>query len=171
MEPRIWRTDLSQKNNKICPLHHTEKDTIKIKISFLDSFYSRNAPLWPSIHQKRTAMHYRAISSINLPKTYDDAILAEFVVNHATDSNRTVRVEWLRCHYTCQIFKCRFAVGQLSVNCWYTAGRQLANRLLGELFFTFTLHGLRRQKNNNDDCYYYQEILTVNFLPTRNSKT
>ena len=25
------------------------------------------------------------------------------------------------------IFKCRFAVGQLSVNCWYTAGRQLAD--------------------------------------------
>ena len=36
-------------------------------------------------------------------------------------------------------FKCRFAVGQLSVNCWYTAGRQLASRLLGELFFTFTI--------------------------------
>ena len=46
------------------------------------------------------------------------------VVHHATDSNRTVRVEWLQCHYTCQIFKCRFAVGQLSVNCCYTAGRQ-----------------------------------------------
>jgi len=35
------------------------------------------------------------------------------------------------------------AVGQLSVNCWYTAGRQLAmqqytDRLLGELFFTFS---------------------------------
>ena len=58
-------------------------------------------------------MHYRAISYINLPKTYDDSILAQFVVHHATDSNRT-----------CQIFKCRFAVGQLSVNCWYTAGRQ-----------------------------------------------
>ena len=82
-------------------------------------------------------MHYRAISLINLPKTYDDAILAQFVLHHATDSNRTVRVEWLQCHYTCQTFKCRFAVGQLSVNCWYTAGRQLADRLLGELFFTF----------------------------------
>ena len=34
--------------------------------------------------------------------------------------------------------KCWFAVGQLSVNCWYTAGRQLTDRLLGELFFTFT---------------------------------
>ena len=56
-------------------------------------------------------------------KTYD-AILAQFVVHHSTDSYRTVRVEWLQCHYTCQIFKCRFPVGQLSVNCWYTAGRQ-----------------------------------------------
>ena len=71
---------------------------------------------------KRTAMHDRAISYINLPKTYDDAILAQFVVNLATDSNRTIRVECLRCHHTCQIFKCRFAVGQLSVNCWDTAG-------------------------------------------------
>ena len=26
-------------------------------------------------------------------KTYDDAILAQFVVHHATDSNRTLRVE------------------------------------------------------------------------------
>ena len=60
---------------------------------------------------KRTAMHYRAISYINLPKTYDEAILAQFVVHHATDSNRTIRVECLRCHHTCQIFKCRFAVG------------------------------------------------------------
>ena len=25
--------------------------------------------------------------------------------------------------------KCRFAVGQLSVNCWYTAGRQLADSI------------------------------------------
>ena len=83
-------------------------------------------------------MHYKAISYINLPKTYDDAILAQFVVHHATDSNRTIRVECLRCHHTCQIFKCRFAVGQLSVNCWYTAGRQYIDRLLGELFFTFT---------------------------------
>ena len=64
-------------------------------------------------------MHYRAISYINLPKTYDDAILAQFVVHHATDSNRMIRVECLRCRHTCQIFKCRFAVGQLSVNCWY----------------------------------------------------
>ena len=78
---------------------------------------------------KRTAMHYRAISSINLPKTYDDAILAQFVVPHATDSNRTIRVECLRCHHTFQIFKCRFAVGQLSVNCLYTAGRQLADSI------------------------------------------
>ena len=62
-------------------------------------------------------------------KTYDDAILAQFVVHHATDSNRAVRVEWLRCHYTCQIFKCRFAVGQLSLNCWYTPGRQLADSI------------------------------------------
>ena len=46
------------------------------------------------------------------------------MLHHTTDSNRTVRVEWLQCHYTCQTFKCRFAVGQLSVNCWYTAGRQ-----------------------------------------------
>ena len=61
-------------------------------------------------------MHYRAISYINLPKKYDDSILAQFVVHHATDSNRTIRVECLRCHHTCQIFKCRFAVGQLSVN-------------------------------------------------------
>ena len=45
----------------------------------------------------------------------------------STDSNRTVRVECLRCHYTCQIFKCRFHVGQLSVNCCYTAGRQYTN--------------------------------------------
>ena len=60
------------------------------------------------------------------------------MVHHATDSNRTIRVECLRCHHTCQIFKCRFAVGQLSVNCWYTAGRQYTDRLLGELFFTFT---------------------------------
>ena len=44
------------------------------------------------------------------------------VVHHATYSNRTIRVECLRCHHTCQIFKCRFAVGQLSVNSWYTAG-------------------------------------------------
>ena len=27
------------------------------------------------------------------------------------------------------MFKCRFAVGQLSVNCWYTAGRQLADSI------------------------------------------
>ena len=72
-------------------------------------------------------MHYRAISYVNLPTTYDEAILAQFVVHHATDSDRTIRVECLRCHHTCQIFKCRFAVGQLSVNCWYTAGRQLAD--------------------------------------------
>ena len=84
-------------------------------------------------------MHSRAISYINLPKTYDEAILAQFVVHHATDSNRTIRVECLRCHHTCQIFKCRFAVGQLSVNCWYTASRQYTDRLLGKLFFTFTL--------------------------------
>ena len=83
-------------------------------------------------------MHYRAISYVNLPTTYDEAILAQFVVHHATDSDRTIRVECLRCHHTCQIFKCRFAVGQLSVNCWYTAGRQYTDRLLGELFFTFT---------------------------------
>ena len=44
-------------------------------------------------------------------------------------SNRTVRVEWLQCHYTCQIFKCQFAVGQLSVNCWHTAGWQLADSI------------------------------------------
>ena len=70
-------------------------------------------------------MHYREISYINLPKTYDDTILAQFVVHHATDSNRTIRVECLRCHHTCQIFKCRFAVGQLSVNCWYTMKEML----------------------------------------------
>ena len=75
-------------------------------------------------------MHYRAISYKNLPSTYDEAILAQFVVHHATDSDRTIRVECLRCHHTCQIFKCRFAVGQLSVNCWYTAGRQLADSWL-----------------------------------------
>ena len=66
---------------------------------------------------------------INLPKTYDDAILAQFVVHHATDSNRTIREECLRCHHTCQIFKCRFAVGQLSVNCWYTASQQLTDSI------------------------------------------
>ena len=87
---------------------------------------------------KLTAMHYRAISYINLPKIYDEAILAQFVVHHATDSNRTIRVECLRCHHTCQIFKCRFAVGQLSVYCRPTVGRQYTDRLLGELFFTFT---------------------------------
>ena len=88
-------------------------------------------------------MHYRAISYINLPKTYDDSILAQFVVHHATDSNRTIRVECLRCHHTCQIFKCRFAVGQLSVNCWYTAGRQLADSIptLGrQVFWGAPLH-------------------------------
>ena len=74
-------------------------------------------------------MHYRAISYINLPKTYDDAILAQFVVHHATDSNRTIREECLRYHHTCQIFKCRFAVGQLSVNCWYTASQQLTDSI------------------------------------------
>ena len=73
---------------------------------------------------KRTAMHYRAISYINLPKTYDEAILAQFVVHHATDSNRTIRVECLRCHHTCQIFKCRFAVGQLPADSWPTVYRQ-----------------------------------------------
>ena len=62
---------------------------------------------------KRTAMHYRAISYVNLPRTYDDAILAQFVVHHGTFSNRTIRVITL--------VKCRFAVGQLSVNCWYSA--------------------------------------------------
>ena len=77
----------------------------------------------------KTSMHYRAISYVNLPTTYDEAILAQFVVHHATDSNRTIRVECLRCHHTCQIFKCRFAVSQLSVNCWYTAGRQLADSI------------------------------------------
>ena len=66
------------------------------------------------------------------------AILAQFVVHHATDSNRTIRVECLRCHHTCQIFKCRFAVGQLLVYCRPTVGRQHTDRLLGELFFTFT---------------------------------
>ena len=50
-------------------------------------------------------------------------MLAQFVVHHATDSNRTVTVEWLRCHYTCQIF----SVGLLLVNCRYTAGWQLAD--------------------------------------------
>ena len=95
---------------------------------------------WKNIYDalKRTAMHYRAISYVNLPTTYDEAILAQFVVHHATDSDRTIRVECRRCHHTCQIFKCRFAVGELSVNCWYTAGRQYTDRLLGELFFTFT---------------------------------
>ena len=69
-------------------------------------------------------MHYRAISYINLLKTYHDAILAQFMVHHATDSNRTIRVECLRCHNICQIFKCRFAVGQLLVYCRPTVYRQ-----------------------------------------------
>ena len=35
-----------------------------------------------------------AVSNIlRCPPPYDDAILAQFVVHHATDSNRTVRVE------------------------------------------------------------------------------
>ena len=89
-------------------------------------------------------MHYflcvLAISYINLPKTYDEAILAQFVVHHATNSNRTIRVECLRCHDTCQIFKCQFAVGQLLVYCRPRVGRQYTDRLLGELFFTFTLN-------------------------------
>ena len=68
-------------------------------------------------------MHYRAISYINLPKIYDDAILAQFVVHHATDSNRTIRVECLRCHHTCQIFKCRLTVGILAAS-WPTVYRQ-----------------------------------------------
>ena len=33
---------------------------------------------------------------------------------------------------------CRPTVGQQSANCWPTVYRQSANRLLGELFFTFT---------------------------------
>ena len=63
-------------------------------------------------------MHYRAISYINLPKTYDEAILAQFVVHHATDSNRTIRVEGLRCHHTFKIL----SVGLLLVNCRLTVG-------------------------------------------------
>ena len=97
---------------------------------------------------------------------YDDAILVQFVVHHATDSNRTIRVECLRCHHTCQIFKCRFAVGQLSVNCWYTAGRQYTDRLLGELFFTFSdLLTNGQEKNLKDLCWSdYWTHLTGNYL-------
>ena len=80
-------------------------------------------------------MHYRAISYINLPKKYDDASLVQFVVHHATDSNRTIRVECLRCHHTCQIFKCRFAVGQLSADSWPT--------VYGQTFRGAVLHFLR----------------------------
>ena len=69
-------------------------------------------------------MHYRAISYINLPKTYDEAILAQFVVHHATDSNRTIKIECLRCHHTCQILKCWFAVGILPADSWPTVYRQ-----------------------------------------------
>ena len=54
----------------------------------------------------------------------EEGILAQFVVHHAIDSNRTIRVECLRCHHTCQIFKCRFAVGQLSVSRRPTVYRQ-----------------------------------------------
>ena len=79
-------------------------------------------------------MHYRAISYINLPKTYDEAILAQFVVHHATDSTRTIRVECLQCHHTCQILKCRLTVGILPADSWPTVYRQT----LRELFFTFT---------------------------------
>ena len=32
-------------------------------------------------------------------------------------------------NYVANINMCRFAVGQLSVNCWYTAGRQLADSI------------------------------------------
>ena len=41
---------------------------------------------------------------------------------------------------SCQIFKCQFAVGQLLVYCRPRVGRQYTDRLLGELFFTFTLN-------------------------------
>ena len=43
---------VTNEQKKICPLHHTEKDTTKIKISFLDLFDSRNTPLWPSIRHR-----------------------------------------------------------------------------------------------------------------------
>ena len=69
-------------------------------------------------------MDYRAISDINLPKTYDEAILPQFVVHHVSDSNRTITVECLRCDHTCQIFKCRFAVGILPAHSWPTVYRQ-----------------------------------------------
>ena len=90
-------------------------------------------------------MHYRAISYVNLPTTYDEAILAQFVVHHATDSDRTIRVECLRCHHTCQIFKCRFAVGQLSVNCWPTVYRQTFRRAVLHFYRVYYHSGSRQQ--------------------------
>ena len=85
-------------------------------------------------------MHYRAISYINLPKTYNEAILAQFVVHHATDSNRTIRVECLRCHHTCQIFKCRLTVGILPADSWPTVYRQTFRGAVLHFLRVYSLH-------------------------------
>ena len=74
-------------------------------------------------------MHYRAISYVNLSTTYDEAILAQFVVHHATDSDRTIRVECLRCHHKflsvgLLLVNCRLTVGILPADSWPTAYRQ-----------------------------------------------
>ena len=67
-------------------------------------------------------MHYRAISYVNLPTTYDEAILAQFVVHHATNSNRTSVCDVM----TLVNF---LSVSLLLVNCWYTAGLELADSI------------------------------------------
>ena len=71
-------------------------------------------------------MHYRAISYVNLPRTYDDAILAQFVVHHATFSNRTIRVITLVKFLSVGLLlvNCRLTVGILPADSWPTAYQQ-----------------------------------------------
>ena len=86
--------------------------------------------------------------------------LAQFVVHHATDSKKTTRVECLRCHHICQIFKCRFAVGILTTD-----------RLLGELFFTFSekrfshpfITGAVLQSGSDWDILPWSQTFFLNF--------
>ena len=59
---------VTKEQKKICPLHHTEKDTTKIKISFLDSVDSRN-PLsgqaFVTVASNKCLQHETAVDTVS----------------------------------------------------------------------------------------------------------
>ena len=114
-------------------------------------------------------MHYRVISYVNLPKTYEDSILAQFVVQHATDSNRISRVSSVCDVITLIKFlsvglllvNCRLTVGILPADSWPTVYRQTFRGAVLHFLQTFMNERLLSSRRNGK---IGEEVTGTNFI-------